>query len=674
MKGRYKKTIIFDLWETLIFGTQDSAISIFYSDITGEKISVEQLKNCMMIKESEPRLFLEKFLNLVTPSNTSSVLLSLKNPRSPLYKKIIEDFNSAIRNDSREIRWLPGAVELLESLKEEYRLVLVSNLWAYQKNYLLKTLGLENYFDKCLFSCDLGMDKNQILRNIWQILNIDARDAVYVGRSYEYDIIPAVNANISALRLASENDVISPQKTRAMIREELDEKERDVKITAAGKRQNFNDALIVIPPFYKLLGSHNNRLNLSAAHLSMYLSSGGYHNKIYHCDSEIKEIYITRYQMVFNSINFYESMKTEKSYLEFEKYYSKDMSGVVFVTCGDLLNPSFDSGNWDSTKKIAKIVRKVNPSAYIIAIGPEIGTESEDFDLVVYGEVENLASEIMENRIRGKVTGSLLPEDELQRIPAFDLKNVVTRISPISLDTIIWRRGCKGTCDFCRVAEINKGTMRYRSMETVLEEIGTRRDLFKLKNFYLVDANFTSDKELGVEFCRNLRNRFPDIIWRTESRFDTVDEELLREMRRSGCTHIKLGLENALHEKYQVKTKRISMDEARRRIRNIQDIGINCVIYLMLGGKWFTHEQYKEMYKNAESLNADGYTVSLFTPYPSTPAGISHDEWNRRRFTGSHLDIRLIDFWKIPIDIVEAFFSLEAKKGREDKNVREFIY
>jgi hypothetical protein len=43
-----------------------------------------------------------------------------------------------------------------------------------------------------------------------------------------------------------------------------------------------------------------------------------------------------------------------------------------------------------------------------------------------------------------------------------------------------------------------------------------------------------------------------------------------------------------------------------------------------------------------------------------------------RRFTGSHLDIRLIDFWKIPIDIVDAFFSLELKKGREDRNVRNF--
>ena len=79
------------------------------------------------------------------------------------------------------------------------------------------------------------------------------------------------------------------------------------------------------------------------------------------------------------------------------------------------------------------------------------------------------------------------------------------------------------------------------------------------------------------------------------------------------------------------------------------------------------------MYENAKMLNADGYTVSLYNPYPGTPAGITYEEWDRRKFIGSHLDIRLIDFWKIPIDIFDAFFSLELNKGREDKNIRKFI-
>jgi len=667
------KIVIFDLWETLIFGTRDSAISIFYNNITGEKISSEKLKRCMLINKFETRAFLEEVLNIVTPSNISSMLLSLKNPRSPLYKRIINDFKKAVNKDSLKIRWMPGAIEMLKLLKKKYTLVLVSNLWAYQKKFLIRDLKLEKYFDSCLFSCDLGMDKDIMLQNIEEILKTDLSNIIYVGESYEYDIIPAVNANIRALRLITENNVIFSEKTTSTIEEELDGPTRcNVKETSKVAKQK-EDVLIVIPPFYKLMGSFNNRLNLSASSLSAYLSSHGYGNKVYHCDSELKEKYISRYQMVFNSIDFYASMEKEKAYKEFEDYYKKNMVDTIFVTCGDILNPSFDSGNWDSTKKTAKIIRKINPQAYIIAIGPEIGIKSEDFDLLVYGEVEKLTDRIMKQKIRGKVLGGLLSESELKKIPNFDIRNMITKTSPVSLDTIIWRRGCEGTCDFCRVAQVNKGQVRYKPIDSVLEEIKVRYDNLKLKNFYLVDANFTSDKKTAMDFCRKIKKILPDISWRTESRFDTLDKELLLEMKAAGCTHIKLGLENALHEKHQVKTKKITLDNARQWIEYIQQIGINCIVYLMLGGKWFTHEQYRQMYENAESLNADGYTVSLFTPYPGTPAGVSYEEWEERRFTGSHLDTRLIDFWKIPIDIINDFFSLELKKGREDKNLREFI-
>jgi len=673
MKRDMKKVIIFDLWETLIFGKEDSAISRFYKELTNSKIAETDLKSGMLIKESDPRLFLSRFLEIVeNPSGLSSMLLSLKNPRSPLYERIVEKFNEAIEEDFKEMRWVPGAIELLLSLKKKYTLVIVSNLWAYQKKYVLERLNVAQYFEKCFFSCDLGINKNAILQSIEEILGIEKEDAVFVGRSYEYDIIPAVNANISAIRITSENNVIFPHKLGMQIQEELDgtatatmeQKKTD------GKKKK--ECLIVIPPFYKLLGSHNNRLNLSAASVSMSLSVLGYESRIYHCDSEPHENYINRYQMMFNSISFYDEMENSKAYEEFAAYYQKNACETVFVTCGDVLNPSVDSGNWDSTAKIAKIVRKINPRAYIIAIGPEIWETSEDFDLLVIGEVENILPAVMKKEIRGRVEGTLFPEEKLKNMPLYDMDNLVTSVSPLSLDTVIWRRGCTGTCDFCRVAQINRGTIRYRTIDSVIDDVRLRYRRYGLKNFYIVDANFTVHRDLVIGFCKQLSREFPDIQWRTESRFDTLDVELLDEMKRAGCTHLKLGLENALNEKHQVKTKRVTLDYASDWIKKIQNTGIKCIVYLMLGGKWFTYDQYGEMYENTKTLNADGYTVSLYNPYPNTPAGISYEEWRMRRFTGSHLDIRLIDFWKIPIDIVDAFFSLELEKGREDKNLRSF--
>lgn len=667
-----KKVVVFDLWETLIFGTKDSAISLFHKEITGEEISAEQLAVCMLIKESEPRQFLEKFLERDTTSNLSSMILSLKNPRSPLHEKIVTRFNEAIENDFSEIRWVPGAIELLSKLKTRYMLVLASNLWAYQKKLLFERLGIQNYFDECLFSCDFGMKKDQILNDISSLLKVEKSRIVYVGRSYEYDILPAVNANISAVRITPENNIIMPEKLFSLIEEELDGMAGKTRLPLPAKFKSNTQYLIVIPPFYKLLGSHNNRLNLSATCVSSYLSAMGYANRIYHADSRLHENYITRYQMVFNSIEFYESLERDVSFKEFEAYYRENPADTVFVTCGDVLNPSFDSGSWPSTKKIAKIVRQINPKAYIVAMGPEVGNHSEDFDLTVYGEIESLLPLILKKRIRGKVSGTLIDEEKLQRYPLFDVGRMATEISPVSLDTIIWRRGCAGTCDFCRVAEINKGRIRYRSFNSVFQEIRERWDTFGIRNFYIVDANFTAHKERVMEFCKKMSREFPGINWRTESRFDTLDIELIEEMKKTGCTHLKLGLENSLNEMHQVRTKRVTLDHAAKWIRKIQLAGIQCVIYLMLGGKWFTNSQYREMFENARGLYADGYTISLYTPYPNTSAGISYEEWEKRKFIGSHLDIRLIDFWRIPIHTIDDFFALELNKGREDKDIRRF--
>ncbi len=672
MSGKKRKIIVFDLWKTLIFGTEDSAISIFYKGITGEEISPEQQKRCLLISEAEPARFLEKFFAYVTPSQVSSMLLSLKNPRSPRKGRIIQDFCEVMENDAREIRWVPGAIELLTALKKKYDLVVVSNLWSYQKGLLFEKLGVGDYFDRCLFSCDLGMDKNDILPRLDKILDRDKREMIYVGRSYEYDIIPAVNADISSIRITYENNMIFPEKIVRMIEEELDGVASPPVRRSYVVKGSHREVLLVIPPFYKLLGSHNNRLNMGAAFISSRLDSLNIPNRTYHCDSEPHENYVTRYQMVFNSIEFYDNLANSEAFPAFEDYYRRHCSDTVFVTCGDILNPSFDSGNWDSSQKIAKIVRKLNPRAYIVAVGPEVGYSSEDFDLIVHGEVETLLPAILENHQRGRITGGLLSDHGLKNLPPFRFETLATAISPPSLDTILWRRGCAGTCDFCRVAEINKGKIRTRSRTAVMEDIRIRYDRYGIRNFYIIDANFTADKAMALEFCREITEAYPDITWRVESRYDTLDVELLRAMKAAGCTHIKLGLENALSEQHQVKTKRVSLSRAAEWIKVIQEVGINCVIYLMLGGKWFNRSQYEEMFTNTKALQADGYTVSLYNPYPNTPAGISYEEWRQRRFTGSHLDIRLIDFWKIPIDIVEDFFSLELAKGREDRNIRQF--
>lgn len=111
---------------------------------------------------------------------------------------------------------------------------------------------------------------------------------------------------------------------------------------------------------------------------------------------------------------------------------------------------------------------------------------------------------------------------------------------------------------------------------------------------------------------------------------------------------------------------------AREKIAMLHDVGLRCVVYLLLGGAWYTEGDYDRMYENAAALNADGYTVSLMAPYVGTGTGIPQNEWDRCGFTGSHLDLRLADYWQIPRRVLDRFFALELSKGREDRSIRNF--
>ena len=62
--------------------------------------------------------------------------------------------------------------------------------------------------------------------------------------------------------------------------------------------------------------------------------------------------------------------------------------------------------------------------------------------------------------------------------------------------------------------------------------------------FSIRDDNFTLRRERVLEFCRLLRERKLYIMWNCQSRVDTLDEEMVVEMKRAGLEHIQLGVES----------------------------------------------------------------------------------------------------------------------------------
>ena len=91
--------------------------------------------------------------------------------------------------------------EVLTSLKEDYKLILISNTDVSSIKSVLDRCNLTELFDEIVLSCDTGKLKSDksSFRDVLKKLKIKKTEAVMVGDSLESDVKSAENAGIKAI-------------------------------------------------------------------------------------------------------------------------------------------------------------------------------------------------------------------------------------------------------------------------------------------------------------------------------------------------------------------------------------------------------------------------------------------------------------------------------------------
>ena len=94
-----------------------------------------------------------------------------------------------------------GVLSLLADLRERYTLGLLTNGPSDLQWEKISMLGIEQSFDKIIVSGDTGMHKpdSRVFANLLQQMDAPADRAIYVGNSYEVDIIGAHDAGMSSV-------------------------------------------------------------------------------------------------------------------------------------------------------------------------------------------------------------------------------------------------------------------------------------------------------------------------------------------------------------------------------------------------------------------------------------------------------------------------------------------
>jgi radical SAM superfamily enzyme YgiQ (UPF0313 family) len=107
--------------------------------------------------------------------------------------------------------------------------------------------------------------------------------------------------------------------------------------------------------------------------------------------------------------------------------------------------------------------------------------------------------------------------------------------------TMFTSRGCPFKCSFCARPHLGKA-FRARSAKNVVDELEecTRMGIYE---FLFYDDTFTVNKKRVLDICNEIIRRKLDIGWDIRARIDTMNEEMLKNLKKAGCQGIHYGIE-----------------------------------------------------------------------------------------------------------------------------------
>ena len=186
---------------------------------------------------------------------------------------------------------------------------------------------------------------------------------------------------------------------------------------------------------------------------------------------------------------------------------------------------------------------------------------------------------------------------------------------------IITSRGCPFLCTYCAGHNVTGRRIRERSLDAVFEEIALLRERFGIREIHIEDDNFTARRERVMDFCDRMLAAGWNMTWTMPNgvRLDTLDEDILKHMRRAGCYFLILGVESGSDRILRHMRKKITVARVEEKAALVARAGILCHAFFMLGYPEETEADFQATLDLALRLPLIGAHFSSFRPLPGTP-------------------------------------------------------
>jgi len=305
--------------------------------------------------------------------------------------------------------------------------------------------------------------------------------------------------------------------------------------------------------------------------------------------------------------------------------------------------------HWQKAVKIIDAAKKEFPGTLIVAGGPhptfcprQCFVDAPLLDAVVMGEGEITLLEVCRAFSSGrtfdgiaglafrtgdggiKVNEPRQPIVELDKVPfparelidLYRYKPAIEQYRKTPVTNIISSRGCPSRCIFCM--HVVGEAIRYRSPQGIIDEIEFLLRNHGIKEIDFWDDTITVDRNRIFEMCRLMRQKNLDIIWSAQARVDTVDTQMLKEMKSAGCWKLFFGIESLLQKNLDALKKGTTVEQALDAVKRTKQAGIEVEASFIFGIPGETYEEAREDAFRIIRLNPDYIKCFPLTPLPGT--------------------------------------------------------
>jgi len=299
---------------------------------------------------------------------------------------------------------------------------------------------------------------------------------------------------------------------------------------------------------------------------------------------------------------------------------------------------------FDTDKKTAGLCRKLKiPCAAVgmhVTTIPDDALKNSDFDFAIRGEPEiislSLAKALYNKKDLKEVKGISFkknekiihnPDEKLIEnlddlpFPARELLHNEKYIEPLTQEPytlVITGRGCPFNCIFCTANRYYGKRQRIRSPKNIVDEIEEVVKRYGITHIGMWNDTFTFNKKQIIGLAKEILMRKIKIEWFCNSRVDTIDEEMISYMAKSGCTAITFGVESLDENILKNIKKGINIRQVENAVKLCRKYKIRSQLHIIFGLPGETKETLKKTIKETIRINPDYAQFYCAVPFPGT--------------------------------------------------------